>query len=266
MYTIDERIPKLCTAEHFLKIGNYIKGSKILILGEQDFSYTLSLCNLLNSGDNIIGTSYLKAYNPMSTEPEQYPSDDGIRANYFRWTLPSHEGVLEYNLMLLKQYNATIGHGIDGTKLYESLNNNNLYNGRFDIIVFPFPRASLKRGLDFRNSTLIQGFFNSVRINKEHILYPNSQIQLIILENQFNEWDITNIAAENGFILKWRSCVDFNLLKGYQPRELSGKKWNPEKNNPRLLVFLWDINFNYNNNKQLIQLNSVNHQALLPQN
>eukprot|EP01083_Nonionella_stella_P063385 164717_1 len=257
-------IPTLFSEKYFSQISNYVPGSKILILGEQDFSYSLAVCGILQSGLNLVGTSYLGAFDPNSMEPEEHPADDGLRANYFRNTLPSHDGRLQQNLHLLSSYRAHIAHDIDATKLFESLTNTNpkVYCGPFDIIVFPFPRASLKRGLDFRNSTLIQGFFYEIRMRRSELLYPLSQIQMIVLDNQFKEWDVANIAKENGWTLKWRCSINFSSLPQYQPRELSGKAWNPKT--ARLLVFLWDTDFDKTVEGPLDALNSINDLALLP--
>jgi len=257
-------IPTLFAEKYFTQISNYVAGSKVLVLGEQDFSYSLAVCNILQSGQTLVGTSYLGPYDPSSEEPEEHPADDGVRANYFRKTLPSHSGSLQQNLQFLHALGAQTAHSIDATKLYECLSSTQpaVYTGPFDIVVFPFPRASLKRGLDFRNSTLIQGFFQEIRQNREKLLYPLAQIQMIVLDNQFKEWDITNIAKENGWTLKWRCCVNFPALPQYQPRELSGKAWNPKL--ARLLVFLWDSEFDKSSEPHLQQLNAVNDLALLP--
>lgn len=260
----------LFNKQYFMQIANYVNGSRILILGEQDFSYSLAVCNILGTGENIICTSYLAAYDILKYEPEEHPADDGERAHYFRKTLPSHNGQLQQNLLTLKsKFNAECIHSIDATKLFNDLqqacvvDGRLVYSGPFDIIVFPFPRASLRRGCDFRNSTLIQGFFNEIRVHKKQLLFEHSQIQLIVLENQFKDWDLENIAKENGWILKWRCMADFNQLFGYQPRELSGKAWSPK--DALLLVFLWDTAFDIANEEKLCMLNSVNHLALLPE-
>eukprot|EP00485_Elphidium_margaritaceum_P013116 CAMPEP_0202694576 /NCGR_PEP_ID=MMETSP1385-20130828/8401_1 /ASSEMBLY_ACC=CAM_ASM_000861 /TAXON_ID=933848 /ORGANISM="Elphidium margaritaceum" /LENGTH=697 /DNA_ID=CAMNT_0049350445 /DNA_START=418 /DNA_END=2511 /DNA_ORIENTATION=+ len=257
-------IPNMFGDKYLVQILNYVPGSKILVLGEQDFSFSLAVCNMLQSGVNVVGTSYLGAYDATSTEPEEHPADDGLRANYFRRTLPSHNNKLEYNLQLLKSSGARVAHSIDATKLLECLSavQPPLYCGPFDIIVFPFPRASLKRGTDFRNSTLIQGFFYELNRNREKLLYAMSQVQMIILDNQFKEWDIANIAKENGWTLRWRCCVNFASLPPYQPRELSGKAWSPK--DARLLVFLWDEHFEKQTQTKLTRLNEMNDLALLP--
>ena len=226
-----------------------------------------AICNLLQSGENVVGTSYLGAFDANSTEPEEHPADDGERTKYFRKTLPSHNGQLEHNLRLLHSIGASTAHSIDATKLYDNLSANvpPIYCGPFDLIVFPFPRASLKRGLDFRNSTLIQGFFHEMRRQRNKLSYPLSQIQMIVLDNQFKEWDVANIAKENGWTLRWRCCVDFGALPQYQPRELSGKAWKGvAAKSARLLVFLWDKEFDKSVEKQLNALNEINDLALLP--
>ena len=268
-------LPILFTEDYFSQIANYRAGSKVLVLGEQDFSYSLAVSRILENNGLVIGTSYLGPFdeNSQYIEPEEHPKDDGIRANYFRRTLPSHNGVLTNNLNTLHRNGVITAHNIDATILYENLKDQNLIqHAPFDIIVFPFPRVSLKRGLDFRNSLLVQGFFHNLRKYREKLLYGHSQIQLLILENQFKEWDFVNIAKENGWKLKWRCLVNFDMLSGYQPRELSGKAWKPSKfiitnnnnNGAWFLVFQFDENYQRTEKElQLLdKLNSCNQDAL----
>ena len=65
-------------------------------------------------------------------------ADDGIRANYFRRTLPSHNGQLQENLNCLNKFGAQVAHCIDGTKLYECLAaaKPSVYCGPFDDCYF----------------------------------------------------------------------------------------------------------------------------------
>ena len=228
--------------------------------------YDEAVCNKLGTGSNLVGTSYLGAFD-VNAPPEEHPKDDGVRTNYFRETLPSHDGKLQQNLAALRQMKAQCAHSIDATKLVECLTaaTPKIYCGPFDIIVFPFPRASLKRGNDFRNSALVQGFFWEINKQRSKLLYPLSQVQVICLDNQFKEWDIANIAKENGWTLKWRCGVDFASMPLYQPRELSGKAWTPHKIGALLLVFLWDSEFDEKKSKKLEKLNELNDMALLPE-
>lgn len=258
-------IPTLFDQKYFIQISNYVPGSKILVLGEQDFSYSLAVCSKLGNGTNLVGTSYLGAFD-ANAPPEEHPKDDGVRTNYFRKTLPSHSGKLQENLASLTRMGAHVAHSIDATKLWDNLNavKPSIYCGPFDIICFPFPRASLKRGNDFRNSALVQGFFYELNTHRNELLYPLSQIQMICLDNQFADWDIANIARENGWVLKWRCAVDFSVMPLYQPREMSGKAWSGIPKDARLLVFLWDSEFDEKKMDQLKELNKMNDMALLP--
>ena len=264
-YIPGQVIPVLYTHDYCDRICNYYDGKlKKLVLGEQDFSFTLSLVKLINDGSNIIGTSYLDEYNPFSKEKELTAyADDGERSKYVRHTLPSHNGILMRNLDILKyQYNTIIGHGIDATNLYYSLKKKNIYKYKFDIIIFPFPRVNLKRGIEFKNSLLIQGFFNELRINRNYLMNNNGYIHIIVLNTQFYEWDIYNISYENGFILEYCLYFDFQMLPEYGPRDVSGKEWKPKKGETLLCVFKYNNNFNINNDYILKQLNSINNDIL----
>merc|ERR1712232_673996 len=63
---------------------------KILLVGEMDYSFPLSVAMLRPAGSPLVATSYLEAHDP--TEPEVYPSDDGERMAYRRHSLPSMAG------------------------------------------------------------------------------------------------------------------------------------------------------------------------------
>eukprot|EP00927_Polykrikos_kofoidii_P010382 TRINITY_DN14387_c0_g1_i1.p1 TRINITY_DN14387_c0_g1~~TRINITY_DN14387_c0_g1_i1.p1 ORF type:complete len:709 (-),score=116.02 TRINITY_DN14387_c0_g1_i1:168-2294(-) len=218
--------------ENFIKVAGWapdwlrpeeaILAPSVLLVGEMDYSFSLSVAKLRPSGSIIVATSYLEEHDP--SEPEVHPSDDGERAAYRRRTLPSMNGVLHANLDGLRLLGADIRHGVDATNLEGTLRSQGGFdNMQFDFVVFPFPRASLHRACDPRNSRLLRNFFRSVR---DHgFLSVGGEVQLVMLSVQYEEWDVACMAADAGFVLKARAQLPPDF---YQSREMSGKPWTPQ--------------------------------------
>merc|ERR1719327_1085427 len=109
------------------------------------------------------------------------------------------DGALLKNIEKLEEMGGQALHSVDATDLEGTLRSQDV-EGQFDIIVFPFPRASLKRGLDPRNSQLLRSFFRSV--NEAELLAPGGTVQLLLLSNQYAEWDTACMGLEAGFELQ----------------------------------------------------------------
>merc|ERR1712087_1005224 len=126
------------------------------------------------------------------------------------------------NIQEIKSLGGCILHSVDATDLPGTLLTQ-VSTGEFDIVVFPFPRYSLKRSVDPGNSQLLRGFFRSV--NKAGVLAPGGVVQVLMLGTQYAEWDTACMALEAGFRLQ-----DFVTLPPgfYQSREMSGKAWTPQ--------------------------------------
>jgi len=191
--------------------------SRVLSLGEQDYSFSLKVARLQvekHSAARIVATSYLAAHDPEETEV--HVKDDGMRAHFSRRSLPSMAGALQKNIDAVLETGAVVLHSVDATNLPETLLNQ--YNEVYDLIVFPFPRASLVRGVQPKNPRLLRNFFRSV--NEASILAPGGKIGIVLLRTQFADWDTACLALEAGFHL-----VDHAALPDgfYQGREMSGK-------------------------------------------
>jgi len=117
-----------------------------------------------------------------------------------------------------------------GTKLYESLQE------KFDVIFFPFPRASLYHGayeneVDLKaNQELMKKFFSCMRSHLE----PNGRIVLIFnhLENQpkipqFTNWKVESLAKKANFTLTEVQPFNPADLSLYVTRQVTGKHWKP---------------------------------------
>ena len=193
--------------------------SLFVCVGEMDYSFSLAVARLRPPGSHLVATSYLKAHDPL--EPETYPSEDGERASYRRRTLPDMNGALHRTLQEIAQLGAKVLHGIDATDLRGSLVPAGIESA-FEYIIFPFPRASLIRSCDPRNSKLLRDFFLSVA--SHGFLSENGVVQLVMLGTQYEAWDVANMAGHWGFYLFSRVALPQGF---YQSREVSGKPWNP---------------------------------------
>jgi len=192
----------------------------VLLVGEMDYSFSLAVAKLRSVGAPLVATSYLEEHDPA--EPELYPSDDGERAAYQRRSLPAMKGDLFRNLEALKELGAEVRHGVDAMNLNKTLRSQGI-GGAFQRVVFPFPRASLQRACDPRNSRLLRNFFYSA--TKEGFVIEGGVIQLVMLCSQFEEWDVAGMAAEAGLELLSRVQLPSTF---YQSREMSGKPWTPQ--------------------------------------
>jgi len=219
----------ICAKNRFRELCCYQDGYRVLVIGEQDFSYTLAVANY---GCEVIGTSYMDAHNPDIPDPNPSKLDDAAREVYDQKTLSSMGGELHSNVELAKQKGIDVRYKVDAKDLQTTLIDKGV-EGNFDIIVFPFPRATLFRGCDPKNSLLIREFFGSVK--RSGVLTSGGIVQLVMLESQFNEWDIYQVSKEAGFKLEY--CVEMNYpeFRPYRSRDLLGKKFDPK--NARLLVF-----------------------------
>jgi len=195
------------------------KGLRCLVLGEQDFSFSNSLGYIVG-GENVIGTCYLGRHNPNI--PDVKTLNDGERRFHQQKYLGSMDGDLELNLTLADQTGVSIRYNVDAQDIQGSLlDKESIKPKPFNRIIFPFPRVSLIRGCDPNNSILIRKFLISARDTR--CLARKGLVQLIMLENQFREWDILHIAEEVGYKLHSLGWMNFDALP-YQARDVTGKR------------------------------------------
>lgn len=208
--------------ERFLEVCRF-DGSSVLSLGEQDYSFSLAIALRQMSSTGVVqlvASSYLAAHDP--SEIEEHVKDDGLRAHYRRRSLPGMDGALAKHIEAIEDLGGTVLHSVDATDLPGTLMNQ-CDEGQFDVIVFPFPRASLRRGTDPRNSRLLKGFFWSVA--DSGLLADGGLVAVLLLRPQFPTWDTNCVAAEAGFVLVEHTPLPPGF---YQSREMSGKTWSPK--------------------------------------
>lgn len=217
-----ERPMELGTIPRFTSCAGFAN-CKVLSLGEQDYSFSLAIARLQNDTKqevHLVATSYLAAHDP--NEAEVHVKDDGMRAHYSRKSLPDMNGDLQKNIAEAVTLGATVLHGIDATDLPGTLLP--LCGQTYKVIVFPFPRASLQRGVVPKNPRLLRQFFRSV--NEAGILEPGGKIGVVLLRTQYAEWDVACVALEAGYRLVDQATLPDNF---YQGREMSGKTFDSWK-------------------------------------
>eukprot|EP00929_Paragymnodinium_shiwhaense_P115339 TRINITY_DN8411_c0_g1_i1.p1 TRINITY_DN8411_c0_g1~~TRINITY_DN8411_c0_g1_i1.p1 ORF type:complete len:787 (+),score=124.37 TRINITY_DN8411_c0_g1_i1:89-2449(+) len=211
-----ERPYEQSTVAQFTACAGLSEG-KVLTLGEQDYSFSLAVAkHQMASAQYVscVASSYLAEHDP--DEPEVHVRDDGMRAHYSRRSLPSMDGALQKNIDDLTNIGGVVLHSVDATDLPGTLLSQ--HGDTYNLIVFPFPRASLQRGCQPKNPSLLRNFFRSV--NEAGVLEAGGKIGIILLRTQFAEWDTACLALEAGYQL-----VDHVALPDgfYQGREMSGK-------------------------------------------
>ncbi|XP_021745055.1 heavy metal-associated isoprenylated plant protein 41-like [Chenopodium quinoa] len=165
--------------------NEYLSLHQILLLGEGDFSFALSLALSFASATNILATS-LDSY-------------DSLIKKYKR---------AKSNLDSLEKLGASLIHGVDATKMKL---HTDLKMRKFDRIVFNFPRAGFhgtEQSLHLINKhkRLVDGFLN----NASHMLRSNGEIHVNHkTSGPFCLWNIEKLASQNSLLLI--SCVPFKI-------------------------------------------------------
>ncbi|XP_071701087.1 uncharacterized protein At4g26485-like [Rutidosis leptorrhynchoides] len=181
-------------------VKHYNSENEILLVGEGDFSFGLSLATAFGSATNIVATS-LDSY------------DDLIK---------KYNGAAT-NLLILHSYGAQLLHGVDATKMQF---HPYLQNRKFDRIIYNFPHAGFI-GLEndpqvieiHRN--LVRGFLKNascmLRFNGEvHVTHKTT--------TPFDSWNIEELGTQSS--LQLLECVKFNIqdYPGYNNKRGDGKR------------------------------------------
>ncbi|CAL0335046.1 unnamed protein product [Lupinus luteus] len=187
-----EKVPKWVT--------HYCSDHKILLVGEGDFSFSLSLAQSFGSPSNIVASSF--------------DSYDDVTKKY------KHA---KSNLDDLRKLGACLLHGVDATKMkFHSY----LEALRFDRIIFNFPHAGFhgKEG----NSTMIEmhknlvlGFFQ----NASCLLRFNGEVHVNHKTNApFSHWNLEELAIQS--FLTLIECAEFRKenYRGYNNKRGDGNR------------------------------------------
>ncbi|XP_058725457.1 uncharacterized protein At4g26485-like [Vicia villosa] len=172
------------------RIMHYRSSHRILIVGEGDFSFSLSLARAFGSAVNMVATSL----------------DD-------RESLVLQYGSASSNLRELEVLGCTIFHNVD---VHNMTQHHYLNNKSFNRIIFNFPHA----GFDYRESTdiqimlhkrLVSGFLKSAKYmlsifgGEIHVSHKTTY--------PFSTWDIKGLAENERLIF----IEEVDFLQSYYP-------------------------------------------------
>ncbi|KAG5546760.1 hypothetical protein RHGRI_018814 [Rhododendron griersonianum] len=179
---------------------HYCSSHQILLVGEGDFSFSLSLAHSFGSASNILASS-LDSYDVLIKKYKQAKS----------------------NLEKLGLLGASLLHGVDATtmKLHTDLKMR-----KFDRIIFNFPHAGFHGKEDNirlikMHRRVVHGFFR----NASGMLRANGEIHVNHkTTTPFNRWCIKELASQNS--LAFIECVDFKAedYPGYNNKRGDGLK------------------------------------------
>ncbi|KAJ7960991.1 DUF2431 domain-containing protein [Quillaja saponaria] len=161
----------------------YSSNHQILLVGEGDFSFSLSLAQSFGSASNMVASS-LDLY------------DDVIKK--YKKAKP--------NLENLENLGAFLLHGVDATKMKL---HPDLQMRRFDYIIYNFPHAGFYRREDDshmikKHKDLVHGFF----MNARGMLRPDGEIHVNHKTTApFSYWNVESLAMESS--LQLVECVRF---------------------------------------------------------
>ncbi|KAG4920668.1 Heavy metal-associated isoprenylated plant protein 41 isoform C [Glycine soja] len=184
-------------------VTHYSSYHQILLVGEGDFSFSLSLAKSFGSASNMVASS-LNSYGlSLSLLPFSFV--------IVILACAAHDVIKMYknaksNLDDLHKLGACLLHGVDATKMKL---HSDLKMRRFDQVIFNFPHAGFHGKEDNtllikKHKALVLGFFK----NASGMLRANGEIHVSHKTTApFNNWNIEKLAAQ--CFLKLIECADF---------------------------------------------------------
>ncbi|WCJ19461.1 hypothetical protein M5689_001753 [Euphorbia peplus] len=173
-------------------INHYSNFQKILLVGEGDFSFSVSLANAFGSASNMVATSL--------------DSEDDVKQKYSKG---------ETKLKILSEMGCTIIHGVDAHTMSYHLF---LYSP-FDRIVFNFPHVA---PLAYREHDIIQiqvhqelvtGFLR----NASDMLTSGGEVHVTHkTAHPFSKWEIETLANGVGLNLLEKDVFEIWKYPGYR--------------------------------------------------
>jgi 25S rRNA (uracil2634-N3)-methyltransferase len=187
---------RLQAAANPRQVQSYSSRHKILIVGDGDLTFALSLATALG-GTNIVATTF----------------------DTRRELLRKYKGV-QSTITSLQRIGAKVVHGVDATNLEE---NEELEVGidTFQRIVFNFPHIGGATTEDVQlNKTLLLDYFLSSKL----FLSSGGETHVTLRSTLFYEsWDVVAQAKEAGFRLVRKEPFQTNQLLSYENKRTSGE-------------------------------------------
>ncbi|GLU23991.1 hypothetical protein SLE2022_399640 [Rubroshorea leprosula] len=180
----------------------YSGNHNILLVGEGDFSFSLTLATRFGSASNIVATSL--------------DSREELVRKYSK---------AEENLNVLEYLGCKILHGID---VHTMSKHSCLKRKLFDRIVFNFPHAGFfYRESDNRQIRLHQYLVRGFLRNAKKMLEEDGEAHITHKTGYpYDEWGIENIAEEVGLFLKSQVPFHKDKYPGYVNKRGDGTRCN----------------------------------------
>ncbi|KAF7141674.1 hypothetical protein RHSIM_Rhsim06G0233400 [Rhododendron simsii] len=184
--------------EREIWVKHYCSSHQILLVGEGDFSFSLSLAHSFGSASNIVASS-LDSFAELTKKYKQVKS----------------------NLVKLVKLGAYLLHEVDATSMKL---HTDLQMRKFDRIIFNFPHAGFygkedNKDLIKMHREIVHGFFRNAR----GMLRANGEIHVNHkTTTPFNLWNLEELASQNSLALI--GCVDFKAedYPGYNNKKGNG--------------------------------------------
>ncbi|MQM22956.1 hypothetical protein Taro_056016, partial [Colocasia esculenta] len=198
-------------------VTHYSSGQEILLVGEGDFSFSLSLARSFRSASNIVATS-LDNYSQVTSKYSRAKSNIGN----------------------LKKMGARLLHGVDATQMKH---HKDLKLRKFDRIIFNFPHAGFKgKEEDLRlinmHKKLVYGFFRDA----SHMIRQDGEIHISHKTSfPFCQWKLEELASYNSLVLF--KCVDFKIgdYPGYNNKRGDGQRCDQPFHLGKCCTFMFQI-------------------------
>ncbi|XP_033131893.1 uncharacterized protein At4g26485-like [Brassica rapa] len=185
-------------------LKQYSNKQKILLVGEGDFSFSLSLGRAFGSASNITTSSL-----------DSRVIINGVVDVNRKYTYGKQ------NVEELERLGGTVIHGVN---VHSMSSDNRL--ARYNRIVFNFPHSGLGFGSEhesfyiMQHQALVRGFFESARKMLED---EDGEIHLTHKTTRpFSEWEIETLAQEKGLRLIGLMVFDQLAFPGYSNKKGSG--------------------------------------------
>lgn len=88
-----------------------------------------------------------------------------------------------------------------------------------------------------QNSTLLRKLF--VNAMDDRLLHPGGSLQILMLTNQFKEWDTFYLAHEAGLMFESCCYLDHEQVPPYKPRDVMGKPINAHAMRGKAILVHW---------------------------
>ncbi|XP_011628310.2 uncharacterized protein At4g26485 [Amborella trichopoda] len=185
------------------KIKHYWSSHKILLVGEGDFSFSLSLARAFGSGANMVATSH-DTREMLETK---------------------HETAVG-NVEEIEKLGCLVLHGIDASEMSE---NEVLKPMKFDRIVFNFPHAGYHTRWEHQkyqiklHRRVVKGFFKNAGL----MLEKNGETHITHkIAYPFCKWKVEKLAQKSGLILKEECIFSREDYPGYINKRGDGRRSN----------------------------------------